>query len=134
MPDTPLLRLRKRQLYDLAQAFGIELAKDLTKNEILPTMIAAENRGTFRTQPVDQAALVRAGWAHGEGPFPREQLEAMELPPEREHIIGRGKGELPDKKLTEWDILRNKVRDKMGDDFKIYGKSREELVAVLEGD
>jgi len=151
MPDTPLMRLRLRQLRDLAAAFGIRIDKDGTKNDILPAMLAAERQGVFRqVQNADKALLIRAGWVADEGPFPREQIEALELKPEpapREHIIGRGDGpaepivshETPTTPresrrgaaLREWRDLQKKARDTFGPDFKLWGKTREELEEAL---
>jgi len=43
-----LTQLRRQQLHDLARAYGIEVTKDGTKDQILPALIDAEARGVFR--------------------------------------------------------------------------------------
>lgn len=79
LPDTPLVRLRLRQLHDLADAFDIRIDKTLTKNQILPSMIAAEQRGVFKNpRGAKQSSLMRASWAHGEGKFPADEIEQLE--------------------------------------------------------
>ena len=51
LPYTKLTALRRRQLVDLARAFEIPIPSGATKDEMLPVMIAAEQRGIFRTNP-----------------------------------------------------------------------------------
>jgi hypothetical protein len=66
-------------LRDLAAAFDINIDRDATKAEILPVLIAAESRGVFRhPERANQALLRRAGWAHGEGKYPGEEIEELE--------------------------------------------------------
>lgn len=51
LKESVLHQLRLPQLRDLAQAYGIEVKKDGTKEELLPPMIDAEMQGVFQQQP-----------------------------------------------------------------------------------
>mgnify|MGYP001572611628 CR=1 FL=1 len=55
---TTLNALRRPQLVNLAQAFGIKIPKDAPKADILPYMIQAEKAGVFRTKPVSPYHLM----------------------------------------------------------------------------
>ncbi len=48
---TPLKRMRRQQLHDLARAWGIEVENGGTKDAILPALMAAERAGVFKTPP-----------------------------------------------------------------------------------
>ena len=51
MPQTPLTGLRRQQLVDLARAYEIPIPPGATKKEMLPVMIAAEQRNVFKSEP-----------------------------------------------------------------------------------
>lgn len=51
LPYTKLMACRRQQLVDLARAFDIPIPNGATKDQILPTMITAEQQGIFRTPP-----------------------------------------------------------------------------------
>ena len=46
--STILNRLSRQQLHDLARAFDIEVMPDGTKDQILPALVMAEQRGVFK--------------------------------------------------------------------------------------
>ena len=48
---TPLHRMRRQQLNDLARGWGIPVELDGTKGAILPALMAAERAGVFKTPP-----------------------------------------------------------------------------------
>lgn len=50
-------RLRRVQLVNLAKAYGLAINPEATKNQILPTMVGAEQQGVFRGQASDPEAL-----------------------------------------------------------------------------
>lgn len=133
MPETPLARLRLRQLRDLAAAFNIPISKTAVKNDILPALIAAERQGVFKNvQNADRACLLRANWASDDGPmnFPAEEITALEKKPEEpvKHIVG---GHANTNAVMEWHGLVKRVKAVMGQDFKTHGKKKDELLAVL---
>ena len=50
---TVLTQMRRQQLHDLAKAFRVQVPADGTKDQILPSLVAAEQQGVFRQQPID---------------------------------------------------------------------------------
>ncbi len=48
---TPLHRMRRQQLNDLARGWGIPVELDGTKGAILPALMAAERSGVFQSPP-----------------------------------------------------------------------------------
>ena len=130
MPETPLARLRLRQLRDLAAAFKIPIDRDAPKPEILPALIAAERQGVFKNvQNADRALLLRANWTSDDGNFPKQEIESLEVKPEPvKHIISRG-GNI--NAVNEWREIVQRVKMVMGQDFKTHGKKKDELLTVL---
>ena len=49
--QTPLHRMRRQQLHDLAKAFEIPVENGGTANEILVPLLAAEKEGVFKLPP-----------------------------------------------------------------------------------
>ena len=49
--QTPLHRMRRQQLHDLAKAYEISVENDGTKENILVPLIAAETEGAFKLPP-----------------------------------------------------------------------------------
>lgn len=75
IPVTKLHSLRLRQLVDLAQAYGIDLPPDATKNEILPIMATHERAGAFRVPPRSQYHRLRAEISHDQKLEARDRAE-----------------------------------------------------------
>lgn len=50
LPATLLTGLRRQQLVDLARAYEIEIPAGATKQQMLPSLITAEQQGVFRQQ------------------------------------------------------------------------------------
>lgn len=59
-PTTPLMALRRQQLADLARAYGITIPPNATKNEMLPSLITAEQQGIFKRPPLHPWYLQKA--------------------------------------------------------------------------
>lgn len=142
MPQTPLLQLRLRQLRDLAAAFEIEILQNGTKAQILPAMLAAEQTGVFRTTPKNRLKLARAGWSHDdrqpgaeytEPPWVAEEVRTLsEIKESEERGILQQKNPTIRANTDGWTKLRADVKEKMGDDFKIWGKNKAELERIME--
>ena len=49
--QTPLHRMRRQQLHDLAKAFDIQVENGGTANDILVPLLAAEAEGAFKLPP-----------------------------------------------------------------------------------
>ena len=47
-PSTILNQLSRQQLHDLAKAYGVEVKPNGTKEEIMPSMVVAEQQGIFK--------------------------------------------------------------------------------------
>ena len=60
MNHTPLDRMRRQQLHDVARAWEIPVELDGTKKDILPMLKAAEGRGVFRQPPIHPEFAKRA--------------------------------------------------------------------------
>ena len=77
-PPTPLKRMRRQQLHDLARAWDIPVENGGTKDKILPILMAAEETGTFRLPPKNPEFARKAMRNSDEPPFP--PLKAGECP------------------------------------------------------
>lgn len=135
LPDTPLQRMRLRQLRDLAAAFNIEIDQTATKNDILPALIAAERQGVFRNvQNADRARLLRASYDPDTGreSFPEDEIRELERNDEPvKHVLSRpAKPDIT--AVEEWRRIVARVKEVMGQDFKTFGKKKEELLFVLQ--
>lgn len=95
-----LPRLRRRQLVDLARAYGIDIDPDGTRQQILPIMEAAEMRGTFNQPPKNSYYFHKAKYssdqikdAKAHGGFLRDQYGSYSVPCE---ILFQWKGADPE--------------------------------------
>jgi hypothetical protein len=53
--------------------------------------VDAENRGVFKNvQHADKVLLARAGWAHGQGPYPSAQIEQLERDQDVTGVLHKG--------------------------------------------
>jgi hypothetical protein len=135
LPDTPLQRLRLRQLRDLAKAFNIDIDQEATKAQILPALIAAEQRGVFKNvASADRARLMRANYNSDEGKINFPEAEILELERTDEpvkHVLSRpAKPDIT--AVEEWRQIVARVKEVMGQDYKTFGKKKEELLFVLQ--
>ncbi len=78
---TPLKRMRRQQLHDLATAWGIRVLNGGTKEEILPALMAAERAGVFKTPPKYPEFARKAMRNSDEPPLPPVQaVQAVQEP------------------------------------------------------
>lgn len=61
LPEAKVTALRRQQLVDLARAFDIEIPPGATKNQMLPSLINAEQQGVFLGQAKNPWYLQKAG-------------------------------------------------------------------------
>jgi hypothetical protein len=52
--------LRRQQLSDIAVAYGLDVNRDATKEELLPVLLAAESQGRFNKPAKDPYRLMKA--------------------------------------------------------------------------
>ena len=67
---TPLKRMRRQQLHDLARAWDIPVENGGTKETILPALMAAERAGVFKTPPKHPEFARKAMRNSDEPPLP----------------------------------------------------------------
>ena len=60
LPSTPLGRMRRQQLHDLAVGWGVKVENGGTKDAILPALMAAEKAGVFKTPPKNPESARKA--------------------------------------------------------------------------
>ncbi len=70
LPPTPLARMRRQQLHDLAIGWGIPVENGGTKDAILPALMAAEKAGVFKTPPKHPEYARKAMRNSDEPPLP----------------------------------------------------------------
>lgn len=73
LPSTPLGRMRRQQLHDLAVAWGVKVENGGTKDAILPALMAAEKAGVFKTPPKNPEFARKAMRNSDEPPLPQIQ-------------------------------------------------------------
>ena len=119
MPRSPLNALTREQLSDIAVAFDLDCNRDGTKEEIMPAILQAEASGRFQKPAKDPYRLTKASKNADEWKAWREAGQAMpafEMPDEER------------KEADSWQMLR--ARGKQAG-LNIYGKTREEILAML---
>ena len=106
-PQTPLKRMRRQQLHDLATAWEIPVENGATKDSMMPMLLAAEKAGTFRLPPKNPEFARKAMRNSDERPLP--PLKADECP------IGPTvpvKTEMPDYRSMDLEGLTQACRAK----------------------
>ncbi len=60
LPRSPLTTLRRQQLSDICVAFGLDVNRDATKDELLSVVLGAEQQGKFNKPAKDPYRLTKA--------------------------------------------------------------------------
>ncbi len=77
---SPLKKMRRQQLHDIARAWEIPVELDGTKPNILPALMAAERSGVFKHPPKHPEFARRAARNSDEPPLPPLAPARVEMP------------------------------------------------------
>ena len=111
--------LTREQLSDIAVAYGLEVDRDGTKDELLPAILGAEASGLFNRPPKDPYRLVKASKNADEWLKVREfglPMPAFEDP-------------TPDPTPNEFEMLRQQAKAK---GINCLHKTKAQLVQALQ--
>ena len=107
---TPLHRMRRQQLNDLARAWGIPVELDGTKGAILPALMAAERSGVFQRPPKYPEFARKAMRNSDEPPLQAVQAVQAEAPNYRGMSLGE---------LSEACVAKGIDIDRRGSDYMV---------------
>ena len=108
---TPLHRMRRQQLNDLARGWGIPVELDGTKGAILPALMAAERSGVFKAPPLHPEFARKAMRNSDEPPLPPVAPVRVEVPDYRSMELGELSAACRDKGIDT---------DRRGGDYMIH--------------
>ena len=126
---------RRTLLHNIAKAFGIDVPKDATKNEMLPALIAAEQRGIFRGQPTDEYHYLMAMRDPDVIMAPHEE-EAFEAALRKARLKGLSKrDQMIEKNVAlkeDPNSIQNLRKKAKGLGIDSWGKSAEWIIEQIE--
>lgn len=119
LPRSPLQSLTREQLSDISVAFGLDVDRDGTKDELLPAILAAEAAGRFQRPAKDPYRLIKAS------------KNADEWRQWREAGLAMPAFEMPDEEAAEasgYQMLRQRAKA-VG--INTWGKTKPQIEALL---